>query len=44
MRSEELVFNSTFVNMEIFGTAVTNPNYIHNEVKSRLNSGNAGHQ
>lgn len=44
MRFEEWDFNSTFVSMEIFGTAVTNPNYIHNEVKSRFNSGNAGHQ
>jgi hypothetical protein len=44
MQSEELDFNITFENVEILGTTVTNRNYIHDDVMSRLNWGNAGHQ
>jgi hypothetical protein len=44
MQSEEWGFNITFENVEILSTAVTNRNYIHDEVKRGLNAGNDGHQ
>jgi hypothetical protein len=41
-----LVDNKSFENMEkfkYFGTKTTNQNWIHEKIKSRLNSGNACH-
>jgi hypothetical protein len=44
MQAEEWEFNVTYKNVEILDTTLTNRNCIHDEVKSRLNSGTAGHQ